>query len=197
MRVTAADLRGRIRRLPHIRLAALPTPLDECPQLSEAAGAEPPDWIYLSSGSGGSATLAGTWLGCAALGWPTRVVGVCAAPPPKSVHEDTLDIARRALRLVGLDVGLADRSDAMILEGGFVGDGYGIATREGLEAMRLAARTEGLVLDPWYTGKALAALLGHIRLERVAPCDSVVFVHTGGVPLIFLRDLGQQIAGES
>jgi len=61
--------------------------------------------------------------------------------------------------------------------------------------MRLAARAEGLILDPVYTGKALAAMRSHIREGRVAAGDSVIFVHTGGTPLTFLQYMGRQIVG--
>ena len=162
-------------------------------QMVAAVG--PPEWIYLSSGSGGSATLAGTWLGCRALGWPTRVVGVSAAHTPDSVREDTLGIARRAAELLGLASDAVNRPETMIVERDYVGEGYGIATPEGLEAMRLAGRTEGLVLDPWYTAKVLAALINHVRRGRLEHSARVVFVHTGGTPLTFLHSLGRPIAG--
>jgi len=162
-------------------------------QMVAAVG--PPEWIYLSSGSGGSATLAGTWLGCRALGWPTRVVGVSAAHTPDSVREDTLGIARRAAELLGLASDAVNRPETMIVERDYVGEGYGIATPEGLEAMRLAGRTEGLVLDPWYTAKVLAALINHVRRGRLEHSARVVFVHTGGTPLTFLHSLGGLIAG--
>jgi 1-aminocyclopropane-1-carboxylate deaminase/D-cysteine desulfhydrase-like pyridoxal-dependent ACC family enzyme len=149
----------------------------------------PPDWIYLSSGSGGSATTAGTWLGCRALGMSTHVVGVTAAPTRESVREDTLEIARRAASLVGCPE-LCENASGLTIERGFVGEGYGIPTGRGAAAMSLAARAEGLVLDPYYTGKALAALIAHIRDGAVSREQSVVFVHTGGTPLVFLHELG-------
>lgn len=155
--------------------------------------ANAPDWIYLSSGSGGSGTMAGIVAGCRALGLPTRVVGVSAAHLPESVRVDTLGIARRALAALGIDVPL-DAED-VIVEHGFVGRGYGEPTDEGIEAMRLAARTEGLVLDPFYTAKALAALAAHCRQGVLGPTESAVFVHTGGLPLVFLHDLATLIAG--
>jgi len=65
---------------------------------------------------------------------------------------------------------------------GFIGEGYGLPTVAGIEAMLLAARTEALVLDPTYTSKALAALIAHVRSGELAPDDSVVFLHTGGAP---------------
>ena len=53
------------------------------------------------------------------------------------------------------------------------------------EAIRLLARTEGLLTDPVYTGKALAGLIGHVREGRIAPGETVVFWHTGGATALF------------
>jgi D-cysteine desulfhydrase/L-cysteate sulfo-lyase len=68
---------------------------------------------------------------------------------------------------------------------GFVGAGYGLPSPEGKAAVQLFARTEGLVLDPVYTGKCAAALIAHARAGRLTPADTAVFVHTGGAPAIF------------
>jgi D-cysteine desulfhydrase len=58
-------------------------------------------------------------------------------------------------------------------------------TPECREAVKLAASTEGLILDPVYTGKAMAGLIGHIRQGKFGKGDTVVFVHTGGMPALF------------
>jgi 1-aminocyclopropane-1-carboxylate deaminase/D-cysteine desulfhydrase-like pyridoxal-dependent ACC family enzyme len=67
----------------------------------------------------------------------------------------------------------------------YVGPGYGQITPEGWEALRLLARTEGILLDPVYTSKAMAALIADVRRQRVAPGEIVVFIHTGGTPAVF------------
>ena len=67
----------------------------------------------------------------------------------------------------------------------FVGPAYGAATPAGLAAMKLAARTEGLLLDPVYTGKAMAGLIEQARAGLLGPASVVVFIHTGGLPAIF------------
>ncbi len=64
---------------------------------------------------------------------------------------------------------------------GFVGDGYGIPTPDGLEALRHLARTEAILLDPVYTAKAFAALLAGVRERRLGWQRPVVFLHTGGI----------------
>ena len=68
---------------------------------------------------------------------------------------------------------------------GFTGPGYGIPTPEGVEAIRLVARTEGVFLDPTYTGKAMAGLIAEIQSGRIRKDDTGVFLHTGGEPGLF------------
>jgi D-cysteine desulfhydrase/L-cysteate sulfo-lyase len=67
----------------------------------------------------------------------------------------------------------------------YIGPGYGEVTPDGREAIDLLAKTEGVLLDPVYTAKAMAALIDDVRHRRVAPGESVVFIHTGGLPAVF------------
>lgn len=66
-----------------------------------------------------------------------------------------------------------------------VGDGYPVPTREGMEAVRVVARAEGIVLDPIYTGKAMAGMIADLRAGRVSPGDDILFWHSGGAANIF------------
>mgnify|MGYP005609657319 CR=1 FL=1 len=68
---------------------------------------------------------------------------------------------------------------------GYCGDGYGIPTREATEAIELFARTEGLLLDPVYSGKAAAGLIDVVRRGLIGDDERVVFLHTGGAPGLF------------
>ena len=71
----------------------------------------------------------------------------------------------------------------------YIGPGYARPSAEGLEAMRLVARTEGLLLDPVYTSKAMSALIDQVRRGVVTSDDTIVFLHTGGLPaLLAYRD---------
>src|SRR5262249_17137264 len=81
----------------------------------------------------------------------------------------------------------------------YVGEGYGAPTAEGNEAIMLAARTEGLVLDPVYTGKALAGLIAIARRGGLDPREVPVFVHTGGAPIGFAyhQELVEAIARQA
>lgn len=71
--------------------------------------------------------------------------------------------------------------------GDYVGTGYALPTEGMVEAVRLFARTEGILLDPVYTGKAAAGLIDLIRKGRFTPDDTVVFIHSGGVPGLYAR----------
>jgi 1-aminocyclopropane-1-carboxylate deaminase/D-cysteine desulfhydrase-like pyridoxal-dependent ACC family enzyme len=67
----------------------------------------------------------------------------------------------------------------------YVGERYADAPPATLEAIRLAARSDALFMDPVYTGKAFSGLVGEIRKRRLGRDETVVFVHTGGLPIIF------------
>ena len=135
----------------------------------------PPDAIVLPLGTGG--TAAGLALAVAALGWPTRVVGIRVAPRLVANGWRTMRLARAARRLLarhGLPLP-APRSPEVV-DG--LGQGYGHPTPDGEAAARLASQ-HGLTLDPTYGAKAFGFLLnrGTCNVQRV------VFWHTFAVPL--------------
>ena len=74
------------------------------------------------------------------------------------------------------------------VDDGFVGLGYGAPTPEGTEAIRLLASTEGIVLDPVYTAKAMAALIARIRAGKFTETQRILFLHTGGQLALFSAD---------
>ncbi|MCL4543026.1 MAG: pyridoxal-phosphate dependent enzyme [Chloroflexi bacterium] len=143
-------------------------------QLGKIAGA-----IYMSSGSKGQAGLI---LGTRARRAATHVTGICARPDPGRVAL-TATIANAAAALIGLDIqveaGEVDNDDR------FARERDEDLTPGCFEAIRTCAHTEGLLLDPVYTGRAMEGLFAHIDAGRVAPGSTVVFVHTGGSPALF------------
>ena len=70
----------------------------------------------------------------------------------------------------------------------YIGEGYGIPTKECIDAIRLVAQTEGIFLDPVYTGKAMAGLIDLIKKGRFKSTETIVFIHTGGVSALFAYD---------
>lgn len=153
--------------------------LELCDQLAEM-GTEP-QWLYFANGSRG--TQAGIVLGAKALGMPYRSRGVVISANSAERQARTLAIANEAAELVGAQV----RLDAEEIENveGFVGDGYAIPTAAGDATIPLLARTEAVFLDPVYTGKAMSALVAHVRTGELRPDETVVFVHTGGTASLF------------
>jgi 1-aminocyclopropane-1-carboxylate deaminase/D-cysteine desulfhydrase-like pyridoxal-dependent ACC family enzyme len=94
-------------------------------------------------------------------------------------------IATGAVRLLGAET--AFDANAFDIDDAYVGSGYGIATPGGLEAIEMLARTEAIILEPVYSGKAMAGLIDHIRQGRYTSRDAVVFIATGGGPSLFAR----------
>ena len=92
-------------------------------------------------------------------------------------------IANEAAELLGIDTRL--QPDQLEITEDYVGTGYGAVTPECLEAIALLARTEGILLDPAYTGKSMAGLIDHVSRDRFKREQNVVFVHTGGTPALF------------
>jgi D-cysteine desulfhydrase len=138
----------------------------------DAAGVVP-ELVLVATGSGG--TQAGLVAGTVAGGSPWRVVGASVSRPPEECAGRVLALARAAADLLGMPA--ADASHVVVRD--VRGPGYGIPSAEGDTAAGLAARREGLLLDPVFTAKALAELP---RLAAEGAGGPVVFWHTGGTP---------------
>jgi len=145
-----------------------------------AGGAEP-DYIVHSTGSGG--TQAGLVVGARALTAGCRVVGISASDPKGPFSDDVLEIARAADESLGL--GLEVRPEDVIVFDEYLGEGYGVVDKVVAETIRLVFQTEGIVLDPVYTAKAMAGLIDLIKTGFFERTDKVVFLHTGGTPALF------------
>jgi D-cysteine desulfhydrase family pyridoxal phosphate-dependent enzyme len=135
---------------------------------------------------GSATTYSGLLLGLRHLGVHSRVIGASVNTPAEALRAHVRAQASAAAEILGIPSAVSD-SDIEITDA-HVGPGYGIPTPESVEAVRLAARTEGLVFDPIYTGKAWAALADRVGRGVVARDSTVVFLHTGGVPNLFLHD---------
>jgi len=77
------------------------------------------------------------------------------------------------------------RDEAFAIRSGYAGAGYGIPTPGMIEAVGLLARLEGIVLDPVYSGKAMAGLIDLVRTGQLGADETIVFIHTGGAPAMF------------
>jgi D-cysteine desulfhydrase family pyridoxal phosphate-dependent enzyme len=148
-------------------------------QLSELG--EQPTRLYFASGSRG--TQAGLTLGALWCEAPYAVCGIAVSGGESFKQERALRIANDAARLATIDVQVT--TDDLVTDQGYIGEGYGIPSRGCVEAIHLLAQTEGILLDPVYTAKAMAGLIDHVRTGRLDPASTVVFLHTGGVPALF------------
>ncbi|MGF6722331.1 L-cysteate sulfo-lyase [Paraburkholderia sp. GAS41] len=140
------------------------------------------DAVAVPNGSGGM--HAGLLAGMTALGRTTpSVVGYAVYGEAKAAHVTTLDKANQAIRLI--DPGLTVASEAVVVDGSALGEGYGIPTDSMRRSVRLLASTEGLLLDPVYGGKAFAGLLQAIETGVYRAGQRVLFVMTGGLPGLY------------
>lgn len=147
----------------------------------KAMDMSPPDVLVLPVGSGG--TMAGLLIGCRMF-WPqTRVIGVSVSRDAAWFQERIAGIANDCAALLGLtetvqagDVTVADR---------YVGTSYGVPSADGNAAIERVGRSEGVLLDPVYTGKAMAGLFGLIANGSIAAKSRVLFIHCGGSPALF------------
>jgi D-cysteine desulfhydrase family pyridoxal phosphate-dependent enzyme len=142
---------------------------------------EAPSRLYFATGSMG--TQAGLVVGARAFSAPFAVYGVAVEHPVETLIADGARLAKGTAELIGIDrcFGGGD----ITIDDAFIGADYGVPTEEGMEAIRLLARTEAVFLDPVYSGKAMAALISHARAGDMDPNEAVVFLHTGGGPSLF------------
>lgn len=146
-----------------------------------AATGDAAERLYFASGSRG--TQAGLTLGAKWCLAPYDVYGVAVSGGESFKRERALRIANEAAHLAGIETRVT--TEDLVTDQGYIGEGYGIPTPGCLEAIRLLARCEGILLDPVYTGKAMACLIDHVRTGRLDPQSTVVFLHTGGSPALF------------
>jgi 1-aminocyclopropane-1-carboxylate deaminase/D-cysteine desulfhydrase-like pyridoxal-dependent ACC family enzyme len=138
------------------------------------------DHIYLA---GANITPAGLAVGAKALGRKTKVMGITPIRWDEDRRTDVARIANATAERLGLDV--VFRPEEIYNEDGYVGERYGVMTPECRRALKLLAETEGIILDPVYTSKAMSGLIDHIRQKRIGEKQIVIFLHTGGTPALF------------
>jgi 1-aminocyclopropane-1-carboxylate deaminase/D-cysteine desulfhydrase-like pyridoxal-dependent ACC family enzyme len=137
-----------------------------------------PDVIYMCSAV---TSQAGVSAGMFAIDATYRLVGVSARNP--GAGETIMKVANQASALLELEHRFTRDEITNLSE--YIGPIYGKPTPESMAATRLAAQTEGVLLDPVYTGKALAAVIDHVHQGVIAPGSRVLFWHTGGAPALF------------
>jgi 1-aminocyclopropane-1-carboxylate deaminase/D-cysteine desulfhydrase-like pyridoxal-dependent ACC family enzyme len=120
-----------------------------------------------------------------ALGYRGRILGISVDLPAEPLRRRMAELATATADHLGLPLTFAPEDFAV--EDGYRGGGYGVISDLEREAIRLLARTEGLLLDPVYTGRAFGGLIDLIRRGVFSPQERVLFWHTGGVAGLFAR----------
>ena len=148
-----------------------------------AAAGIAPTAVVVATGSCG--TQAGLVVGARWLQASYRVLGVTVSRPRAECLDRIRALGGACAKLLELDVGTLEELEVV---DGYLGPGYGRPSAEGLAATELVARTEGLLLDPVFTAKAMAAL---VELAGALDGGPVVFLHSGGAPTVFARSTAE------
>ncbi len=138
------------------------------------------DHIVCTSGSGG--THAGLLAGLFGLDARIPVTGINVRRQKQEQEDMVHDLANRTASRIGAPE--VPRSSVTCLDD-YLGDGYSLPTRGMVEAVQMLARTEAILLDPVYTGKAMAGLIDLIRSGTLQAGQNVLFLHTGGSPALY------------
>ncbi len=140
-----------------------------------------PDWIVFASSSGG--TQAGMVTGARLCGYQGRILGISVDEKAPLLQERVATLASQTSELLGEKIRFAP--EEILVNDNYLGGGYAVMGSAEKEAIHLFARSEALLLDPVYTGRAAAGLIDLARQGFFPPGQSVLFWHTGGTPALF------------
>jgi D-cysteine desulfhydrase family pyridoxal phosphate-dependent enzyme len=159
--------------------------LDQC-QVSTLHNVTP-DWIVFPSSSGG--TQAGLLVGARLFGFEGQILGISVDEPAQALQTKAAKLATATAEHLG--EASTFKPEEVQVNSEYLGEGYGVMGEPEREAMAIFARTEGLIVDPVYTGRAAAGLIDLIRKGFFNKDDHVLFWHTGGAPALFAQQYQQ------
>jgi len=139
---------------------------------------------HLVHATGSSGTQAGLVLGMEGMRTGIPVYGVGVRAPKQKQEEMVYSLAQRTAEYIGLSPDVVAR-EKVIANSDYVGDGYGLPTNAMVEAVKMLAQCEGILLDPVYSGKGFSGLIDLIRKGHFKKGETVVFLHTGGSISLF------------
>ncbi len=139
------------------------------------------DAVVVASGSGG--TQGGLVFGKKLFDFPAEIIGISDGEPRDELSKQVLRVAREAARLLNEPMTFAPTEVTVFDE--YYGEGYGIPNEAMVSAVKRVARTEGILLDPVYSGKAMAGLIDLVGKGHFNSAQNVLFIHTGGTPALF------------
>ena len=139
------------------------------------------DWIVFPSSSGG--THAGLTLGSRMFGYQGDILGISIDKPALELRQKVAKLAEETAQSLGEDHKFSEQD--ILVNDNYLGGGYGVMGEPEVEALNLFARSEALLLDPVYTGRAAAGLIDLIRSGFFTADQKILFWHTGGTPALF------------
>jgi len=140
-----------------------------------------PDWIVFPSSSGG--TQAGMMVGARLSGYEGRILGISVDEPADRLKTIVADLAGKTAAFIGKD--WAFSPGEVLVNDDYTGGGYAVMGDPEIEAIRLFAEREALLLDPVYSGRCAAGMIDLIRNGFFEESETVLFWHTGGAPALF------------
>jgi L-cysteate sulfo-lyase len=141
---------------------------------------------HLVHATGSAGTQAGLITGLQAMNAQIPLLGIGVRAPKPKQEENVYNLACSTAEKLGC-AGVVARED-VVANTDYVGEGYGIPTKSGLEAIRMFAELESILLDPVYSAKGAAGLIDLIRKGHLKKGERVVFLHTGGAAALFGYD---------
>ena len=139
------------------------------------------DYMVLASSSGG--TQVGLVLGAKIYGYEGKIIGISVDLKREALLNRLTNLAQATIARWGWEISIGAQ-DFLVYDD-YLGEGYGVLGPQETEAINLVAQTEGILLDPVYTGRAMAGLLDLIQKGVLQPQETVIFLHTGGTPALF------------
>jgi len=139
------------------------------------------DFIVFTTGTG--ATQAGLILGKKLARLNAKVVGISAGRPAQEIANDVMRLVNECASMMGVDLDVSPGE--VVIDDSYTCGGYGIVTKEVTDLMEMVAQKEGLLVDPVYTGKGLLGLIDLANRGYFPKGSRVLFIHTGGLPIIF------------
>jgi D-cysteine desulfhydrase family pyridoxal phosphate-dependent enzyme len=140
-----------------------------------------PDILLCATGCG--VTQAGLLVGFKLMGLNCQIYGITVSRTRDECIAQIKQLIGETEETLGLDSKVPS-NDIFVFDE-YIGDGYTMPTSKGIEAIHLVAQTEGIFLDPIYTGKAMAGLTDLVKKGHIGFDKKVIFLHTGGSPSIF------------
>ena len=150
------------------------------------------DYVVCASGSNG--TFSGLWLGSRYYNAPWEVIGATVSPYSKQNNVIMAALINAASEK--FELGITAEPDELRILGDYWGAGYDVPDEKTYQTIYRLARTEGLFVDPTYTGKGFTALLDLVESEKIPAGSNVLFIHTGGLPALWSEQHAAQFTKE-